>query len=175
MKKLLPFGPFWPRHCQVCRCAEGLWEDWGRDEGGRSKKWPQEKGDKEIWKQTLWRKAENPPTQKWSWTEEESEEMFACSIFFGQNIKRESKNPLSIALENLNGSPAGRLGSIIGSQGGNWRKQSQVADWAKSEALAHHAAEEGGKPHTSLGYRLAHKLILSKVFLTMVIWFKTCK
>ena len=41
----------------------------------------------------------------------------------------------------------------------------QLADWAKSEALAHHAAEEGGKPHTSLGYRLAHKLILSKVFL----------
>merc|ERR1719341_662711 len=39
----------------------------------------------------------------------------------------------------------------------------KVADWAKSEALAHHAAEEGGKPHTSLGYRLAHKLILSKV------------
>jgi len=39
----------------------------------------------------------------------------------------------------------------------------KLADWAKSEALAHHAAEEGGKPHTSLGYRLAHKLILSKV------------
>ena len=39
----------------------------------------------------------------------------------------------------------------------------QLADWAKSEALAHHKAEEGGKPHTSLGYRLAHKLILSKV------------
>ena len=40
----------------------------------------------------------------------------------------------------------------------------KLADWAKSEALAHHAAEEGGKAHTSLGYRLAHKLILSKVF-----------
>ena len=39
----------------------------------------------------------------------------------------------------------------------------KLADWAKSEALAHHAAEEGGKAHTSLGYRLAHKLILSKV------------
>ena len=44
----------------------------------------------------------------------------------------------------------------------------QLADWAKSEALAHHAAEEGGKPHTSLGYKLAHKLILSKVFLMTI-------
>ena len=44
-----------------------------------------------------------------------------------------------------------------------------MADWAKSEALAHHAAEEGGRPHTSLGYRLAHKLILSKVFLMVIL------
>ena len=40
---------------------------------------------------------------------------------------------------------------------------SQLVDWAKSEALAHHAAEEGGQPHTSIGYTLAHKLVLSKV------------
>ena len=45
----------------------------------------------------------------------------------------------------------------------------QLADWAKSEALAHHAAEEGGKPHTSLGYRLAHKIVLSKVIFRFMI------
>ena len=39
----------------------------------------------------------------------------------------------------------------------------QLGDWAKSEALAHHAAEEQAVPHTSLGYRLAKRLILSKV------------
>ena len=45
----------------------------------------------------------------------------------------------------------------------------QIADWAKSEALAHHAAEEGGKPHTSLGYRLARKIVLSKVIFRFMI------
>lgn len=39
----------------------------------------------------------------------------------------------------------------------------QLGDWAKAEALAHHKAEEQGQPHTSLGYRLAHKIVLSKV------------
>ena len=39
----------------------------------------------------------------------------------------------------------------------------QVGDWAKAQALAHHKAEETGKAHTSLGYRLAHKIVLSKV------------
>ena len=39
----------------------------------------------------------------------------------------------------------------------------QLGDWAKAQSLAHHKAEEQGVPHTSLGYRLASKLVLSKV------------
>jgi len=39
----------------------------------------------------------------------------------------------------------------------------KVGDWAKAQALAHHKAEEAGKAHTSIGYRLAHKIVLSKV------------
>ena len=39
----------------------------------------------------------------------------------------------------------------------------QVGDWAKAQALAHHKAEEAGMAHTSLGYRLANKIVLSKV------------
>jgi len=38
-----------------------------------------------------------------------------------------------------------------------------VMDWAKRQALAHHAAEEKGVPHSSLGYTLAHMLIFSKL------------
>jgi len=38
-----------------------------------------------------------------------------------------------------------------------------VMDWAKRQALAHHAAEEKGVAHTSLGYTLASKLIFSKL------------
>ena len=39
----------------------------------------------------------------------------------------------------------------------------QVGDWAKAQSLAHHAAEEQGVPHSSLGYRFASRVILSKV------------
>ena len=38
-----------------------------------------------------------------------------------------------------------------------------IVDWAKNQALHHHQQEESGKPHSSLQYTLARKLILSKV------------
>ena len=38
-----------------------------------------------------------------------------------------------------------------------------IVDWAKNQALHHHQQEESGKAHSSLGYTLARKLILSKV------------
>ena len=38
-----------------------------------------------------------------------------------------------------------------------------VADWAKNQSLHHHKQEESGKPHSSIGYTVAKKLIFSKV------------
>lgn len=39
----------------------------------------------------------------------------------------------------------------------------KVADWAKNQSLHHHKQEESGKPHSSIGYTVAKKLIFSKV------------
>ena len=39
----------------------------------------------------------------------------------------------------------------------------KIVDWAKNQALNHHKQEESGTPHSSLGYNIARKLILSKV------------
>merc|ERR1719347_1097447 len=38
-----------------------------------------------------------------------------------------------------------------------------VGDWAKRQALLHHEAEMAGEVHSSLGYTIARKMILSKV------------
>eukprot|EP00092_Neocalanus_flemingeri_P015406 GFUD01016671.1.p1 GENE.GFUD01016671.1~~GFUD01016671.1.p1 ORF type:complete len:503 (-),score=107.18 GFUD01016671.1:41-1348(-) len=38
-----------------------------------------------------------------------------------------------------------------------------IGDWAKSQALHHHQMEMSGKAHSSLGYKLARKLVFSKV------------
>jgi long-subunit acyl-CoA synthetase (AMP-forming) len=64
----------------------------------------------------------------------------------------------------------GGLKKKVGCIAGEWRFCTepehvifQLGDWAKAQALAHHKAEEGGQPHTSLGYRIAHRLVLSKV------------
>ena len=38
-----------------------------------------------------------------------------------------------------------------------------VFNWAQRQALHHHLQEQHGKPHSSLGYTLAKKMILSKV------------
>ena len=38
-----------------------------------------------------------------------------------------------------------------------------VFNWAQRQALHHHLQEQHGQPHSSLGYTLAKKLVLSKV------------
>jgi len=38
-----------------------------------------------------------------------------------------------------------------------------LVDWAKSQAIHHHKMEENGRPHNSIGYQLARKLVFSKV------------
>ena len=38
-----------------------------------------------------------------------------------------------------------------------------MADWAKGEAVRHHLACDEGRDQPSLGYKLAKKLVLSKV------------
>ena len=38
-----------------------------------------------------------------------------------------------------------------------------MADWAKGEAVKHHLACDEGRDQPSLGYKLAKKLVLSKV------------
>ena len=102
---------------------------------------------------------ENKKCTKGTKMEEQSEEMSLFYFNKPTNIKE-----FSIWRIGKNRCP---------SQASHTPKQSkyffQLADWAKSEALAHHAAEEGGKPHTSLGYRLAHKIVLSKVIFRFMI------
>ena len=44
-----------------------------------------------------------------------------------------------------------------------------VADWAKNQSLHHHKQEESGKPHSSIGYTVAKKLIFNKVGLSIYI------
>ena len=44
-----------------------------------------------------------------------------------------------------------------------------VADWAKNQSLHHHKQEESGKPHSSIGYTVAKKLIFSKVGISIYI------
>ena len=39
-----------------------------------------------------------------------------------------------------------------------------VFNWAQRQALHHHLQEQHGQPHSSLGYTLAKKLVLSKVW-----------
>jgi len=39
----------------------------------------------------------------------------------------------------------------------------KIADWAKSQSLHHHQMEMSGKAHTSFGYKLARKLVFSKI------------
>ena len=41
--------------------------------------------------------------------------------------------------------------------------KARVFQWAQSQALHHHKQEESGKPHSSLGYSLAQKLVFNKV------------
>ena len=38
-----------------------------------------------------------------------------------------------------------------------------VLNWAQRQALHHHTQEMSGKPHSSLGYRLAQKTVFKKV------------
>ena len=38
-----------------------------------------------------------------------------------------------------------------------------LVDWARKQSLAHHEREMSGKMDNSLGYRLARKLVLSKI------------
>ena len=42
-----------------------------------------------------------------------------------------------------------------------------IVDWAKKQALVHHKQEESGKPHSSLSYTIAKKLIFNKIHDTM--------
>ena len=39
----------------------------------------------------------------------------------------------------------------------------RVFNWAQRQALHHHLQEQQGQPHSSLGYTLAKKLVLSKI------------
>ena len=41
--------------------------------------------------------------------------------------------------------------------------KARVFHWAQRQALHHHKQEESGKPHSSLGYSLAQKLVFNKV------------
>ena len=43
----------------------------------------------------------------------------------------------------------------------------KVFRWAQSQALHHHKQEEGGRPHSSMGYTLAKMLVFNKVIPTM--------
>ena len=45
--------------------------------------------------------------------------------------------------------------------------KARVFGWAQRQALHHHKLEEAGKPHSSLGYSLAQRLVFNKVSPTL--------
>ena len=45
--------------------------------------------------------------------------------------------------------------------------KARVFHWAQRQALHHHKQEESGKPHSSLGYSLAQKLVFNRVSSTI--------